>query len=269
MKCSICGSTKIVREDKLLGIFNCEECSHTFTMIPKSEQEDYNPEYFMEQHKNWFNNPNLELFNLLYKKIKRNEKIKLIDVGCGKGDFLEYVAKIDTNIELFGIDLVDNMSSRIHYMKGDFMKKKFKQKFDVVVSLAVIEHVENPNAFVKRIKEILKPNGRLYLMTINNDSLMYVIARFLKKIGARTAYNRLYSHHHLQHYTNRSLKKLLTQNGFKMEFLKNHNYTIKAVDVPKSNKVVEKLYKLVVFLIFMVSGHMRRGMMQTLGVKRG
>ena len=82
------------------------------------------------------------------------------------------------------------------------------------------------------------------------------------------AYNRVYSHHHLQHYTNHSLKKLMEMNGFKVLLQKNHNRSMKAVDVLGNNFLIQKIYKSLVWTIFLLSGVFGSGIDQTIVCKK-
>ena len=98
---------------------------------------------------------------------------------------------------------------------------------------------------------------------------MYKIARFLNILGLHVAFDRLYSTHHLQHYTNHSLKKLLQQNGFDIILQRNRNYPMKAVDVPESSFLIERLYKGIVLLIFLLSSIFKSGIYQIVICRKG
>ena len=128
----------------------------------------------------------------------------------------------------------------------------------------MIEHIDNPQLFVGKLNNLLKSGGLLFIMTINSNSLIYRIARVLKKVGMRVAYDRLYSIHHLQHFTNQSLKTLLEMNNFEVLVHKNHNYPLKAVDVPESNFLIQKMYKFFVLLSFLASAPFGMGIHQTI-----
>jgi len=273
IQCPIChDKRKIIKLEGRLNLYRCNSCLHTFTLIPKEKQESYSDDYFLKTHRNWFNNPNYQLFDFIYEQILKllpNKKIQLLDVGCGKGDFLRYIAKKNTKIKLFGIDLIDNRSPNIHFIKGDFLKEKIQTKFNVICSLAVIDHINDPSLFVQKLNNLLQREGILFIMAIDNNSLIYRIARLLSKLGMPVAHDRLYSSHHLQHYTKQSLKKLMTMNGFDVLLQKNHNYPLKAVDVPKSNFAVEKMYKFLVRLIFLLSPIFKSEMLQTIICKKG
>jgi hypothetical protein len=112
--------------------------------------------------------------------------------------------------------------------------------------------------------ESITPKGVIVVNTINNGSLIYRVARFMNNLGFPTAHDRLYNHHHLQHYTNKSLIKLLEMQGLNVVKVKNHNYQLKAVDTPESNALVTGIYKLMVATMFAISKPLNLGHHQTL-----
>lgn len=274
-ECPIClsGNKTILMENRL-NIYRCDSCRHTFTDVSKEKQEKYNNDYFLKMHSAWFNNPNYRIFDFIYKELLRlsgKEQLRLFDIGCGKGDFLKYISAKDSTAKLFGIDLVYNQHPGIHFIKGSFYDleaKKFETKFNVICSLVVIEHIDNPHLFMQKVNSLLEFNGLLCIMTMNNNSLMYRIARLLNKVGIHTPHDRLYSLHHLQHFTNQSLKKLVEMNGFDILLRKNHNYSMESVDVPESSFLIEKMYKSLVWLIFLLSSAFGCGTLQTIVCKK-
>jgi len=271
LACPICRSSKTIKEENRLNIYECNSCSHVFTAIQKEKQEKYNEEYFLEIHKNWFNNPDYEMFGFIYiksLKLLGNKQIQLLDVGCGKGNFLKYIRAKNSAARLFGIDLISNQYPGIRFIRGDFLEKKIKSKFNVICSLAVIEHIDNPYLFVRKLNDSLKPGGFLFIMTINNNSLLYRISRLLNKARIHTAHDRLYSYHHVHHYTNQSLKTLMEMNGFDVLLQKNYNRPMRAVDVPGNNFLIEKIYKFLVWTIFLLSDVFGYGMDQIIVCKK-
>jgi len=122
-----------------------------------------------------------------------------------------------------------------------------------VVNLMVIEHLEDPQLYIRKIRESLKPGGLLVLTTNNDGGMLYALARFLNIFGIRSAYNRIYIGHHLQHFTNHSLRKVLETGGFEFQNLLNHNYPLKAVDAPPAGFLMTKIYLGVVWGVFRLS----------------
>jgi 2-polyprenyl-3-methyl-5-hydroxy-6-metoxy-1,4-benzoquinol methylase len=195
--------------------------------------------------------------------------LRILDVGCGKGDLLHYLKERRANVDLWGIDLTSNEESPgITIVQGDFFEGTMTNLFDVICGLAVIEHVDRPTLFAKKLAENVTPGGLVILMTVNNDSLIYRCARVLHAMGVSRPYNRLYSVHHLQHFTNQSLKVLMELNGFKVEQQFNHNYDPRAVDVPKPNRIMEVLYGAAIRLLFPISDVTGSGILQTIACRR-
>ncbi len=105
----------------------------------------------------------LQFFNLIEERGIVIEN--LCDVGAGSGIFLEELKKIRDDISYFAIE-PGIVSSGILTKKGIPVLKKsveyadaWKEKFDFVVSLEVLEHVNKPIDFVKSISNILKKSG--------------------------------------------------------------------------------------------------------------
>lgn len=271
-ECTICFGNSIILKDKNFSLYHCNFCQHTFSDILKEKQEKYGGDYFIETHRRWFANPNYKLFNFIYSHILRfrenDKELKLLDIGSGNGDFLKEIEKKDSKIKLFGIDMSENeysyRDSQISFIRGDFLLDDMGDDFDIAVSLAVIEHIDDPTLFVQKINKLLKVGGFVYVMTVNENSLVYIIARLIKKIGMRSAFDRLYSPHHLQHFSNESLKKLMELNNFEVVVQKNHNYNIKAVDVPESNIFIKIIYRVSIGILFFLSKPLGLGILQTI-----
>src|SRR5262245_19531719 len=97
---------------------------------------------------------------------------------------------------------------RYSVSEGDAVTTRIDGSFDVVVSLAVIEHIPDVRAFAGRLVEFCRPGGVICVMTINEASVLYALARAARRVGVPLAFNRLYKRHHVQHFTTRSLVEL-------------------------------------------------------------
>jgi len=264
--CSICREDKkIVLEDINLRLHRCSHCGHAFKILPKEEQEKYQEDYFTEAHKNWFNNPDYRSFEVIYRKIlklKGKKSLRLLDVGCGNGDFLKYLRK-NPRLELYGIDLVKNEYPGINFITGDMLEENINLKFDIICNLSVIEHVDSPGLFMKKMHDSLVPDGIIFTVTINEGGLIYGIAKLLKKNGINSAYDKLYDNHHLQFFSVKSLDFLIKKCGLNNIIQKKHNYSFKAVDYPVANFPIVQLYKIAVWIIFFLSDVFNNGILQT------
>ena len=267
--CPVCNGDKTFLKNKRLDLYWCKFCNHTFT-FSKEDSNLYSPEYFQEEHKNWFTNPNYVLFDRIYSKLTTltPRPFRLIDVGCGDGAFLKFLRGKDDTSYLCGVDLVANSYPGINFIQEDINSLVLKEKFDVVCNFMVIEHLKDPCSFIEKSSCILKNGGIMVVNTINNDSLIYLIARMLNRVGIRVAHDRLYSRHHLNHFTNKSLKRLLERNGYQVLANWNHNYPLAAVDVPKSKWGLSHIYKSAVGVSFLLSNLFGGGVEQTLICKK-
>lgn len=97
---------------------------------------------------------------------------RILDLGCATGWLSEQLAEFG---EVVGTDLADASINEarqryphIRFECEDFSHSKFANgEFDIVVSLETLSHVADQPAFIKRIRDVLKPGGYLILTTQN------------------------------------------------------------------------------------------------------
>jgi 2-polyprenyl-3-methyl-5-hydroxy-6-metoxy-1,4-benzoquinol methylase len=230
------------------------------------KMEEYQSDYFTADHENWFRNANVRLFERIYMSISKDiEERSVIDVGCGKGDFLRYLRQRSETFILSGVDLTDNPpDENIDFIQGDFLKMKFDKQYDVITSFAVIEHIVDVQEFIGQLAKICKPGGIIIVMTLNDRSILYQVSCFLNKIGFTLPFNRLYSKHHVHHFNVSSLERLVSVSGLKIDELYKHNIPVKAVDMPASSVFRELILKLGVWGTFALGSLMGRTYLQTI-----
>ncbi|KKR79555.1 MAG: Methionine biosynthesis protein MetW-like protein [Candidatus Nomurabacteria bacterium GW2011_GWA2_40_9] len=253
--CTIClTNTHLALKDQSSKMYHCNNCDHSFNVVSGDWRLQYSEDYYTKKHTNWFNNPNYWLFEFIHTNIERfsrkEKEIKLADIGCGKGDLLKYLKEKKSNLKLYGMDLSQNYDSDINFIKGDFLKDNIDMQFDVVSSLAAIEHVDNITLFAKKLNRLLKPGGLLIVMTDNTKSIIHKIAEILKHVGWKTPFYSLYEPAHLNHFSNHSLKNLLENQGFEIIIQRNHNYPLKAVDLPTNNLILKNFYLFAMWIFF-------------------
>ena len=217
-------------------------CGHAFS-DPQSltGMEKYTPEYYEEAHRKWFAHPNYNLFRWIERRLPPATR-SVVDIGCGRGDFLYYLQQAHPGLRLVGIDLTENASrDGIEFHRGDFLTTDLG-KFDAVISLAAIEHVANVEQFARRARALCNPGGIIVIMTLDADSIVYQVARAARALGVPTPFNRLYSAHHLHHFTPQSLKLLLERSAFEVRQSLSHNAPVKAIDSPVHNKLLRAIF---------------------------
>ncbi len=267
MECPICHVREnVVCVDVPLNVYRCSACTHRFSVVAKEEEESYDEAYFLRTHRNWFANPDHRHFARLLRLLEKRENstLSVLDIGCGNGDLLKFLRDRNETFRLTGIDLIGNEYREVTFIKGDVYETDFGERYDAVVCLHTIEHVPDPQRLLSIMRELLKPGGLLVICTIDSSSPIHGIAGMLKTVGLRTAYDRIFSRHHLHHFTSLSLRTLVEAHGFRVTQHYNYNHPLKAVDVPEGNMFMRALYKTIVFLIFTAGRPFRKGMLQTL-----
>ena len=121
----------------------------------------------------------------LNSTIKPLKKINILDIGCGGGLLTEPMCRLGANV--VGIDASQkNIDIAKYHAKKNRLKinylcatpedLKIKKKFDVILNMEIIEHVENVNFFLKKSSELLKKNGLMFIATLNKTLKSYAFA---------------------------------------------------------------------------------------------
>ncbi|OAQ25353.1 ubiquinone biosynthesis O-methyltransferase [Linnemannia elongata AG-77] len=122
--------------------------------------------------------------------------LSILDVGCGGGLLAEALARLGAKVTGLDASIENIQMARIHAKKDPLLNGvsapgsleyrhqtaeqllEQGQQFDVVCSMEVIEHVENPAGFLKVLGQLVKPEGDLILSTISRTPLSYFLTIF-------------------------------------------------------------------------------------------
>ncbi|MFA5878119.1 MAG: class I SAM-dependent methyltransferase [Candidatus Staskawiczbacteria bacterium] len=146
----------------------------------------------------------LKLCSYLSDRFKMEKGDKLLDIGCGRGDFLKGFK--DIGLDVFGLDIEKSKSDIVKNIKiynCNFELNSFpleNNSVDFIFSKSVIEHLKNPENFIKEIYRVLKPGGTAILMTPDWQSQMKIF------------YD---DYTHVRPYTRIGLEDFLKMSGFK------------------------------------------------------
>ena len=113
------------------------------------------------------------------------QNLKILDIGCGGGLLSEPMCRLGA--EVVGIDASSkNINvAKLHAKKNNLKIKYFNtspenfkspNKFDVILNMEIIEHVEDVNFFLMSCSKLLKKNGIMFVATLNKTLKSYIFA---------------------------------------------------------------------------------------------
>ena len=113
------------------------------------------------------------------------KNIKILDIGCGGGLLSEPMCRLGASV--VGIDAskknieVAKFHAKKNKLKIDYKVAspemlKTQVKFDVILNMEIVEHVEDINFFIKESSKLLKKNGLMFVATLNKTLKSYAFA---------------------------------------------------------------------------------------------
>ena len=123
-------------------------------------------------------------FDLSNKKKPLNG-LKILDIGCGGGLLSEPLARLGAKVT--GIDPIKrNIEIAKHHLKKSKLNIKYYNfspenfitncKYDVILNMEIVEHVDNVNFFIKQSTKFLKKSGVMFVATLNQTLKSYIFA---------------------------------------------------------------------------------------------
>jgi 2-polyprenyl-6-hydroxyphenyl methylase / 3-demethylubiquinone-9 3-methyltransferase len=122
-------------------------------------------------------------------KIKQNKnpfkKIRILDIGCGGGLLSEPMCRLGAEVTAIDASTKNIAVAKLHAKKNNLKinyicaspeKLKTKKKFDVILNMEIIEHVEDVKFFLKSCSNLLKKNGIMFVATLNKTLKSYAFA---------------------------------------------------------------------------------------------
>ena len=122
-------------------------------------------------------------------KINQNKtplkNIKVLDIGCGGGLLAEPMCRLGAEVTAIDASEKNINVAKLHSKKNDLKinyictspeKLQIKNKFDVILNMEIVEHVEDVNFFLKSSSKLLKKNGIMFIATLNKTLKSYIFA---------------------------------------------------------------------------------------------
>jgi SAM-dependent methyltransferase len=166
-----------------INLVVCDNCGLVFNSEFSDKNLDYSENYdncniYSKYYVDYLDNQ----INYLIKKNYYNNNSLIVEVGCGKGNYLDILADKLNQCSFFGFDTsyegsLNVKEKNIYFYKKYYPNKDIKLSPNIVICRHVIEHISSPILFLKSIRDSLNIGSYLFLETpdfnwiINNNSL--------------------------------------------------------------------------------------------------
>jgi 2-polyprenyl-3-methyl-5-hydroxy-6-metoxy-1,4-benzoquinol methylase len=152
-------------------------------------------------------------FNTKLTCLLRHGPIRdLLEIGCGPGYLLDearragIAAVVGVDPNPWAVEEARRRGLEVH--AGSIEAVPPGRAFDAAVMLDLLEHVSDPLPFLRRVRERLRPGGRVLIMTPNIRSVLARVS------GRRWVSFKIPEHVH--YYSPRSVRRLLEGSGFEV-----------------------------------------------------
>jgi 2-polyprenyl-3-methyl-5-hydroxy-6-metoxy-1,4-benzoquinol methylase len=146
---------------------------------------------------------------------KELENINVLDIGCGTGYLLQKLKQLGCNV--YGIE--PGQQAKVGIEKYNipieidfFPPKKLNLKFDLIISILVLEHIAEPEIFINDIKKYLNTDGTVIIGVPDEEP-------YLASGDISTLF-----HEHWNYFTKYSFKSFLENNGANNIVIQNSEY---------------------------------------------
>ncbi len=232
IKCIICdNATQDIFTRGKYHFLKCEECTFIF-VDPHQLKKDYYKQYensllslkYYQATQSYDHRSFVERLAMIDKLVSKAGN--LLEIGSNIGTFLK--AAQEKGWKTVGIEpnkavqqyTRQNLPNTLIYNKffNSRTARNITEKYDLIYSSDVIEHVDDPVAFITAAKNLLKRNGLLVMVTPDFDSILTRAFQIKPK-------------EHLTYFNKRSITKLSNITGLEIVSLQNtHRYrNIKAM----------------------------------------
>ena len=124
-------------------------------------------------------------FNLINKEKFPFENLKILDIGCGGGLISEPMSRLGANVTGIDASKKNIEIAKVHAQKSklniNYLNKSpeqisEKEKFDIILNLEIVEHVDNVGLYINSCYNLLKKDGLMFTATLNRSLMSYLKA---------------------------------------------------------------------------------------------
>ena len=223
--CSICRARenfKFIRdfykEQTKYSLYQCSECYVQFWLPQTMARRDWyeregNPYQIRDLVRLKISRGYHKFFLKRYKSFSKNTKI--LDLGCGTGEFLAELEK--RNCEVWGIDF-DREAIKIARQRfglkniyslsfEEFFQKRNLPKFDIITFFEVLEHLDKPLEFILSVKRLLNPGGKIIFSAPCRERMLLNLNRWD------------FPPHHLTRWNEKAISNIFSRHWFNISYV--------------------------------------------------
>lgn len=223
--CYLCSSTQnsTVFVENGIDIVRCSHCGHVFSTY---EQEEHYEGYWDDDSSydlGWWDNAHREIYQDFIDEFLKAPSGKILDVGCGLGFFVKRIGAQKPGWQAIGYEISEKAVKFAKEKNG--LKNVFpgivqnsgieKGSLDIITLWDVIEHIPKPHSLLEYLHSLLKPGGILFLQTPNFPVQLFKARLKVLLKGMKPDGHYLEAKDHINDYTERTMKMLSQQTGFK------------------------------------------------------
>lgn len=235
MKCYICGNAKFfvrpgsVRDNKALNVLECEQCRLvTLSSIDHLDSDHYEKGKMHGKEpiaiKEWLqatDHDDERRFNTLRSKIAGK---RVLDFGCGCGGFLIKARNLAHTAD--GVELEQRLQPFFKEQSLNVFTSldgliKLENKYDLITSFHVFEHLSDPRRILKDLSQLLTMNGELIIEVPSADDALLTLYK------SEPFSHFTYWSQHLYLFNQFTLSELVKQAGLELRWQKQiQRYTL-------------------------------------------
>lgn len=132
-----------------------------------------------------------EVLKIVLPLLKENNKLRILDIGCGTGQLVNEISKSYEDVNYLGIDVASNMISEaksnniknknIKFKTCGIEKFKTKDKFDIIICTHAFPYFPNKEEILKKMYKMCNKNANVIIVNSSTNSLKDLIINFFLK----------------------------------------------------------------------------------------
>jgi len=183
VRCDLCGSgdyqTKYRKPDTWLWlnqyeypVVKCASCSLTY-VNPRPTFESTGAFYPRGYHEHRDDDAHRKRYEVQFSYIEPFRAKRVLDVGCARGDWLNFLKELWADVEVHGVDAFSDgvNGDAVVFHRSPLPDAALPEDyFDLVTAWAVFEHLHTPRAYFEVVSNVLRRGGRFVFLVTNAES---------------------------------------------------------------------------------------------------